>query len=57
VQINGKLRSRVIVAVDAPEDTILEGALADEKIRAAMVGKQIVKTIVVPGKLLNIVVR
>ena len=57
VQINGKLRSRVIVAVDAPEDTILEGALADEKIRAAIVGKQIVKTIVVPGKLLNIVVR
>jgi leucyl-tRNA synthetase len=57
VQINGKLRSRVIVAVDAPEDTIIEGALADEKIRAAIVGKQIVKTIVVPGKLLNIVVR
>ena len=57
VQINGKLRSRVIVAVDAPEDTIIESALADEKIRSAIVGKQIVKTIVVPGKLLNIVVR
>jgi predicted cation transporter len=36
---------------------IIESALADEKIRAAMVSKQIVKTIVVPGKLLNIVVR
>jgi leucyl-tRNA synthetase len=57
VQINGKLRSRILVAVDAPEDMIIESALADEKIRAAMVSKQIVKTIVVPGKLLNIVVR
>ncbi len=57
VQISGKLRSRIVVAVDAPEDAIIEGALADEKIRAAIAGKQIVKTIVVPGKLLNIVVR
>jgi leucyl-tRNA synthetase len=57
VQVSGKLRSRIVVAVDAPEDAIIEGALADEKIRAAIAGKQILKTIVVPGKLLNIVVR
>ncbi len=57
VQINGKLRSRIVVAVDAPEDAIIERALADKKIKAAIAGKQIAKTIVVAGKLVNIVVR
>ncbi len=57
VQVNGKLRSRVVVLADATEETILERALADEKIRAAIAGKQIVKKIYVPGKLLNIVVK
>src|SRR6266581_4400278 len=57
VQINGKLRSRIIVPADASEDTIVEKALADEKIKAAIAGKKIVKKIVVPGKLVNIVVR
>jgi leucyl-tRNA synthetase len=57
VQVNGKLRSRVTVAVDADESTILALALADEKIKAAIAGKQIVKKIYVPGKLVNIVVK
>jgi leucyl-tRNA synthetase len=57
VQINGKLRSRVVVPADATEDVIRERALADEKTKAAIVGKQIVKVIVVPAKLVNIVVR
>jgi leucyl-tRNA synthetase len=57
VQINGKLRSRIVVAVDAPEDAIIERALGDEKIKAGIAGKQIAKTIVVPGKLVNLVVR
>ncbi len=57
VQVNGKLRSRVVVSADATEETILELALADEKVRAAIAGKQIVKTIYVPGKLVNIVVK
>jgi leucyl-tRNA synthetase len=57
VQINGKLRGRIVVAVDAPQDAIIEGALADEKIKTAIAGKHIAKTIVVPGKLVNIVVR
>ena len=57
VQINGKLRSRVTVAADAPESFVLERALADEKVRAAIAGKQIVKKIFVPGKLVNIVVK
>ena len=57
VQVNGKLRSRILVPADAPEELILERALADSKIQAAIRGKQIVKKIVVPGKLVNIVVR
>src|SRR6266568_933802 len=51
VQINGKLRSRIVVPADTTEDVLPERALADEKIRAAMAGKQVVKVIVVPGKL------
>ena len=57
VQINGKLRSRIVVPADTTEGVMRERALADEKIRAAMAGKQVVKVIVVPGKLVNIVIR
>ncbi len=57
VQINGKLRSRVIVPADATESTVLERALADDKVKAALAAKQIVKKIYVPGKLVNIVVK
>jgi len=57
VQINGKIRGRITVPADAPEGVIRERALADEKVKAALEGKQIVKVIVVPGKLVNIVVR
>ncbi len=57
VQINGKLRGRIIVPADATEDVVRAGAQSDEKIAAMIAGKQIVKVIVVPGKLINIVVR
>jgi leucyl-tRNA synthetase len=57
VQINGKLRSRIIVPVDASEEAIRTSAQADEKINAMLDGKQIVKVVVVPGKLVNIVLR
>src|SRR5256884_677772 len=57
VQINGKLRSLIVVMADTTEGVMRERALADEKIRAAMAGKQVVKVIVVPGKLVNIVIR
>jgi leucyl-tRNA synthetase len=57
VQINGKIRARVVVPADATEDQIKGLALADEKVKAALEGKQIVKVIVVRGKLVNIVVR
>jgi leucyl-tRNA synthetase len=45
------------VPADATEETVLERALADEKVKAMIAGKQIVKKIYVPGKLVNIVVK
>src|SRR5579862_6831910 len=57
VQINGKLRARIIVPADADEALVVERALADEKVQSAIAGKQVVKKIYVPGKLLNLVVR
>ena len=57
VQINGKLRGKVIVPADATEEFVLNRALADEKVKAAIAGKQIVKKIYVPGKMVNLVVK
>jgi leucyl-tRNA synthetase len=57
VQINGKLRSRIVVPADAVDGDLRERALADEKVKAAIAGKQIVKWIIVPAKLISIVVR
>jgi leucyl-tRNA synthetase len=57
VQVNGKLRSLFVVPADAAEEFVIERALADEKVQSAIAGKQIVKTIFVPGKLVNFVVR
>ncbi|HEX3820612.1 MAG TPA: leucine--tRNA ligase [Candidatus Sulfotelmatobacter sp.] len=57
VQVNGKLRGRVIVPADAGEAFVLERALADDKVRAAIAGKQIVKKIHIPGKMVNLVVK
>jgi len=57
VQVNGKIRSRIVIATDATEESVLALALADEKVKAAIGGKEIVKRIYVPGKLVNIVVK
>jgi leucyl-tRNA synthetase len=57
VQINGKLRSHVVMPAESPEDLVRERVLADEKVRTAIEGKQIAKVIMVPGKLVNVVVR
>ena len=56
VQVNGKLRGRIVVPAEAEEALVYERALADEKVKSAIAGKQIVKKILVPGKLVNIVV-
>ena len=57
VQINGKLRTVVRLQADAGEPALREAALGDDKIQAALAGKQVVKMIVVQGKLVNLVVR
>jgi leucyl-tRNA synthetase len=57
VQVNGKLRGKVVVPATATDDQVKAAAQADEKIKAAVAGKQIVKVIVVPKKLVNIVIR
>ncbi|MFL6426726.1 MAG: leucine--tRNA ligase [Acidobacteriaceae bacterium] len=57
VQINGKLRSLVKVPVDATRETLEATARADEKVQISLAGRTIVKVIVVPGKLINFVVR
>ena len=57
VQINGKLRSTVVVPADCDQQTILDAALADRKIAGYVAGMEIVKTIVVPNKLLNLILK
>jgi len=57
VQINGKLRAVVTVDAAANEDAVRDAALADEKIAALIAGKEVVRIIVVPRKLINIVVK
>ncbi|MSO40894.1 MAG: leucine--tRNA ligase [Solirubrobacterales bacterium] len=57
VQVNGKLRDRIEVATSASEEEILELARGSEKVGAHLDGGEVVKEVVVPGKLVNIVVR
>lgn len=57
VQINGKIKTRFTVSVDAAKDEVLAAAKADEKIAPLLDGKNIIKEIYVPGKLVNIVAK
>jgi len=57
IQVNGKLRGRVNVAFGTPREALEKLALADTKVQPLLDGKQVVKVIVVPDKLVNIVVR
>jgi leucyl-tRNA synthetase len=57
LQVNGKLRGRLTVALGASEAELEKAALGDAKLQPFLEGKQIVKVIVLPGKLVNIVVR
>ncbi|OBK30014.1 leucine--tRNA ligase [Mycobacterium sp. 1165196.3] len=56
VQVNGKVRGRVMVAADADQDTLKAAALADEKVQAFLAGATPRKVIVVAGRLVNLVV-
>jgi leucyl-tRNA synthetase len=57
VQINGKVRSKITVPVDADNGAILSAAKADSKVADYLRGKNTVKEIVIPGRLVNIVVK
>jgi leucyl-tRNA synthetase len=57
VQVNGKVRSHILISADATPAEVQQKALEDGKIRAASSGKQLANVIVVPGKLVNIVLR
>lgn len=57
VQVAGKVRAKIVVAKDASKEDIEKVALADEKVQEYMAGKSLVKIIVIPGKLVNIVVK
>jgi leucyl-tRNA synthetase len=56
-QVNGKVRGQVSVARDADEDAVKAACLAVENVARHLEGKQVVKVIFVPGKLVNVVVR
>lgn len=55
VQVNGKLRSKVVVPASAGQDEIKAAVLADEKVVALLDGGSPRKVIVVPGRLVNLV--
>ena len=57
VQVNGKLRDRIEVAADTAEEELVELAKASENVQRHLDGKAIVKEVVVPGRLVNLVVK
>jgi leucyl-tRNA synthetase len=57
VQVNSKLRSRINAPLGTPKEELEALALADEKVKPFLEGKQVVRLITVPDKLVNIVVR
>ena len=57
IQVSGKVRDRIMVPTGLSEDDLQDLALAQPKIQELLAGKQVVKTIVIPGKLVNIVAR
>ncbi|QDS97801.1 leucine--tRNA ligase [Adhaeretor mobilis] len=57
VQIGGKVRAKIKVAADADRETIEAAAMAEPKVQEFIAGKNIVKTVVVPGRMVNIVIK
>jgi leucyl-tRNA synthetase len=57
VQVNGKLRALVRVSATADNETLQKAAFSEEKVQIFIAGKQIVKVVIVPAKLINLVVR
>ncbi len=57
VQLNGKVKAKIHVAPDISKDDLQKAALSDPKVQALLEGKTVVKEIVVPGRLVNLVVK
>lgn len=57
VQVNGKLKAKLNIPVDADKDSVIAQALAEERVKESVEGKNIVKQIYVPNKLVNIVAK
>ncbi|MFM8458229.1 MAG: leucyl-tRNA synthetase, partial [Chthoniobacterales bacterium] len=57
LQINGKVRDKMVVVKDASREQLESAARAHEKFAAQIAGKEVVKVIAVPGKLVNFVVK
>ena len=57
VQVNGKLKAKLNIEVDADKDSVMDMAMSDDKVKEAVEGKNILKQIYVPNKLVNIVAK
>ena len=57
VQVNGKVRGRVTVPADADEEAVMSAAMATDSVSAAIGERKVVKRIIVPGRLVNVVVK
>ncbi len=57
VQVNGKLRGSIVIATDEDNESVIKKALSNENVQKHIENKEIVKTIVVPNKIVNIVVK
>jgi leucyl-tRNA synthetase len=57
LQVNGKIRSRMTVAAGTPREALQDAAMKDERIAELVTGKEVVKVIAVPDKLVNVVVK
>ena len=57
IQVNGKLRSRLITSPEVSEEELKTAALADERIRSLVEGHEVVKVVVVPRRLVNVVIK
>jgi len=57
IQVNGKLKAKLMVNADADKDSVLEIAAQEEKVKEALNGKNVLKQIYVQNKLVNFVVK
>jgi leucyl-tRNA synthetase len=57
VQVNGKVRGRITVPREAPEEEVKRLALEEPRVKEHVAGKEVVRQVVVPGRLVSVVVR